>query len=434
MQERISEEDVFEKIERDKVEYFNLQFTDLLGGIKEVVIPKKELVNAIEYGVWFDGSSIKGFARVQESDLFLKPDLSTYLINPMQKDFASFICDVFNPNGKPFEKDPRFILKKIMSKAREEGLEYMVGPELEFYLFKEDSPIDKGGYFELLPEEGKKIVRDIVNVLKKTNIRFTAIHHEVGPGQYEIDLTYGNCLKIADTLVRVKSFLKQIGQMNNLYVSFMPKPIENKPGSGMHVHQSLFDSRDSEKNLFFDETNEYRLSRLAYDFIAGQMEHIRGMCAILNPTVNSYKRLVPGFEAPTYVSWGSRNRSSLLRVPSWHIKKPKSARVELRSPDPIANPYLAFAIMLVSGVNGIKTKAIPPKPIEKNIFEEKYNNLMTLPTTLKEALEEFDRNEKHGFLKDYLGTGFSKEYVNIKEREWRDFSRTISAWEIKKYF
>ncbi|MHC4705055.1 MAG: glutamine synthetase family protein, partial [Planctomycetota bacterium] len=309
---------VLEQVEKDAIKFITLQFTDLLGVIKEIIIPVEELGSALHDGVWFDGSSIEGFARIQESDLFLKPDTATYAVVPWLTEegkTARLICDIYRADGSPFEGDPRFILKQAVAEAASEGLEFNVGPEPEFYLFHADvetrtSPIDHGSYFDLSSHEGYKVIKKIVAALESFGIQVETSHHEVGLGQYEIDFQYGPCIDIADKVLTLKYCAKKIAQMHSLHATFMPKPIMDAPGSGMHVHQSLFDIK-AKANAFYDKDHKYNLSKLARNFIAGQVGHINAMCAVLCPTVNSYKRLVSGFEAPVYVTWAAMNRSAL---------------------------------------------------------------------------------------------------------------------------
>jgi glutamine synthetase len=342
---------VLEQAEKDEAKFITLQFTDLLGVIKEIIIPVQELEDASRDGVWFDGSSVEGFARIQESDLFLKPDMTTYAVVPWLTEngkTARLICDIYQADGKPSEGDPRFILKRAVAEAAKEGFVYNVGSEPEFYLFRADgekrtSPLDYGSYFDLSSHEGYRVIKEIVSALENFGIKVEASHHEVGFGQYEIDFHYGPCIDIADKVLTLKYCAKKIAQMHNLHATFMAKPVMGKPGSGMHVHQSLFGA-ETKINAFYDKDHKYNLSKVAFGFIAGQIKHINAMCAILCPTVNSYKRLVSGFEAPVYVTWAAMNRSALLRVPKWFGAKKEAARIELRNPDPSCNPYLAFAV------------------------------------------------------------------------------------------
>jgi len=433
---------ILEQAKKDNVKFVTLQFTDLLGVIKEVVIPSERLENALGQGVWFDGSSVEGFARIQESDLFLKPDVMTYAVMPWLTEdgvTARLICDIYRPDGKPFEGDPRFVLKKAAAEAAKEGYQYNVGPEPEFYLFKTDcekrtSPMDYGGYFDLSSNEGYKVIKQIVIALENFGINVEMSHHEVGFGQYEIDFHYGNCLDIADKMVTLKYVAKKIARMHNLHATFMPKPIMGAAGSGMHVHQSLFDIKAKE-NAFYDADHKYNLSKVAYSFIAGQIKHIDAMCAVLCPTVNSYKRLVAGFEAPVYITWAAMNRSALLRVPKWFKAKKDGARIELRCPDPACNPYLAFAVMLKAGLDGVKNNLKPPEPVEENIYQLDEESLATkkiniLPTSLRQAL---DALQKDRLLQDVLGEHLFERYIDVKSREWDQFRTQVTPWEIETY-
>jgi len=421
-----------EQATKDNVQFISLQFTDLLGTVKEIIIPIEELKDAAKNGVWFDGSSIEGFARIQESDLFLKPDLSTYSLIPWLTEngkTARFICDIYGADGKPFELDPRYILRKTVEEA---GYDFKVGPELEFYLFKDGNPIDSGGYFDMSSHQGYKVVKEIITALKSFGIPVETSHHEVGGGQYEIDFRYGSALKIADKLLTLKYVVKKIAQMHELQATFMPKPIAGKPGSGMHVHQSLYIGAE---NKFLDVNNKYGLSELAFSFIAGQMKHVKAMCALLCPTVNSYKRLVSGFEAPVYITWAGQNRSALVRVPRWLKEKPDSARMELRNPDASCNPYLAFAVMLKAGLDGINNKLQPPMPVEENVYQFDsellvQKNIDTLPNSLAEALNHM---AKCDLIKDLLGENLFKTYITIKRKEWGEFKQQVTSWEVKKY-
>jgi len=433
---------MLEQVRKGGVKFVTLQFTDLLGVIKEVVIPSERLENALRQGVWFDGSSVEGFARIQESDLFLKPDVTTYAVMPWLTEdgvTARLICDIYRPDGKPFEGDPRFVLKKAAAEAAKEGYQYNVGPEPEFYLFrtnceKRTSPMDYGGYFDLSSNEGYKVIKQIVIALENFGINVEMSHHEVGFGQYEIDFHYGDCLDIADKMVTLKYVAKKIARMHNLHATFMPKPIMGAAGSGMHVHQSLFDVKAKE-NAFYDADHKYNLSKIAFSFIAGQIKHIDAMCAVLCPTVNSYKRLVAGFEAPVYVTWAAMNRSALLRVPKWFKAKKDGARIELRCPDPACNPYLAFAVMLKAGLDGVKNNLKPPEAVEENIYQLDEESLATkkiniLPTSLRNAL---DALQKDKLLQDVLGEHLFERYIDVKSREWDQFRVQVTPWEIETY-
>ncbi|HUT29552.1 MAG TPA: glutamine synthetase family protein [Sedimentisphaerales bacterium] len=435
-------EKIFERAKKEQIKFITLQFTDLLGVIKEIIIPIEQLDSALRDGVWFDGSSIEGFARIQESDLFLKPDTSTYAVVPWLTEegkTARLICDIHRADGRPFEGDPRFVLKQAVAEAASEGFEFNVGPEPEFYLFRADgenrtSPIDYGSYFDLSSHEGYKVIKKIVGALESFGINVEASHHEVGLGQYEIDFRYGPCIDIADKVLTLKYCAKKIAQMHNLRATFMPKPIMDAPGSGMHVHESLFDIK-AKANAFYDKDHKYNLSKLARNFIAGQIGHINAMCAVLCPTVNSYKRLVSGFEAPVYVTWAAMNRSALLRVPKWFKAKAEAARIELRCPDPACNPYLAFAVMLKAGLDGVKNNLEPPEPVEENIYQLDgeslvQRNIDVLPTSLLEALEQL---KKDNLLQEALGRHLFERYVDVKTKEWDQFKKQVTRWEIDTY-
>jgi glutamine synthetase len=433
---------ILEQVKQDDIKFITLQFTDLLGVIKEVILPVEDLEDASRDGVWFDGSSVEGFARIQESDLFLKPDLATYAVVPWLIEdgkTARLICDIYRSDGRPFEGDPRFILKQAAAEAERKGFQYNVGPEPEFYLFRANgqnrtSPIDYGRYFDLSSHEGYRAIKKIIAALENFGIKVETSHHEVGFGQYEIDFNYGPCLDIADKVVTLKYSAKKIAQMHNLHATFMPKPIMDAAGSGMHIHQSLFDIK-AKTNAFYDREHKYNLSKIAYSFIAGQIKHIHAMCAILCPTVNSYKRLVSGFEAPVYVTWAAMNRSALLRVPKWFKAKTEAARIELRCPDPACNPYLAFAVMLRAGMDGITNGLEPPDAVEENMYalddaSRIQRNIDLLPTSLWEALGEL---KKDGLLQEALGEYLFERYIDIKTREWDQFKKQVTNWELETY-
>ncbi len=433
---------VLEKAKKDKVIFINLQFTDMLGCLKEVTAPVQNLPDIMKYGAWFDGSSVEGFARIHESDLYLKPDPDTYAIIPWLSspdgNTARLICDIYMPDGSPFEGDPRFILKKTLKKASDMGFEYDVGPELEFFLFRNGAekltPMDSGGYFDLASDEAHTITREITTSLEMFGIDVEASHHEVAPGQCEIDFKYGDALKTADRLLTLRVTVKAIAQRHGLRASFMPKPVMGMAGSGMHVHQSLFNIK-TKKNAFYDRSDKYKLSKTAYNFISGQLHNIKGMTAVLCPTVNSYKRLVTGFEAPVYISWARINRSALIRVPHWFEDKPNSARIELRCPDPACNPYLAFAVMLAAGLDGIKKNLKLSEPVEENLYkfdEERLAsmNIDTLPSSLYESINELKNNK---LIQDALGKHLYKRYIHIKTKEWNEFKMQVTEWEREKY-
>lgn len=435
-------ENVIKQLKDDRISFVNLQFADILGTLKEVTIPVSKIEDSLKYGTWFDGSSIEGFARIHESDLYLKPDISTYAIIPWlsngEERTARFICDIFKPDGNPFEADPRYILRKTQKELEKLGYQYNLGPEVEFFLFTKDNnghrPLDNRGYFDLAGEFAQQIMRDITRTLEYFNIDVEATHHEVATGQFEVDFRYGDALTTADKVLTLRSAVKAVAQRYNLIASFMPKPILGINGSGMHVHQSLFDI-NAKKNAFYDAEDRYNLSEIAYNFIAGQLKHIKEISAVLCPTVNSYKRLVAGYEAPVYISWARINRSALIRIPQWFEDKKESARIELRCPDPSANPYLAFALMLASGLDGIKSKMAPPEPVEEDLYHFddlrlKEMNIDTLPSSLFEAVQFFKQSD---LCKNTFGDVLFRRYVRIKEREWNEFKIQVTEWEVDNY-
>lgn len=437
---------VLEKAKEDGVKFVQLQFTDIHGTIKSVTIPIHKLGESLEKGTWFDGSSIEGFTRIAESDMFLKPDPATYAVIPWEMDdkkAARFICDVYMPDGKPFEGDPRHILKRAIKEAEDMGFRYMVGPELEFFLFKPDAngkaapiPQDSAAYFDYSPRDLADNVRsEIVNALEALGLEVEMSHHEVAPGQQEIDFKYGDALTQADRAITFKYAAKSIAFKHGLFASFMPKPIFGENGSGMHVHQSLFDIKTN-KNVFFAADDPYKLSKTAKSFVAGQLKHIKEVSAVTAPTVNSYKRLVPGYEAPVYICWAQINRSALIRIPRYSPGREQATRAELRCPDPSCNPYLAFAVMLKAGLQGIKENLEPPKPVEEDVYEfdklklELYK-IETLPASLGEALAAL-RTSK--LAKEALGPHTFKVYLAAKEAEYDEFRLQVTEWEIEKYF
>lgn len=435
-------QDILEQVKKDKVEFVSLQFADLLGVVKEIIIPVSKLGDVLATGVWFDGSSVEGFARIQESDLFLKPDLSTYAVVPWSRGngkTARLICDIYGADGKPSELDPRFVLKRIVSEAGELGFAFNVGPESEFYLFRRDEtgktrPLDYSSYFDFSSNEGYLVLKEIMAGLNDFGIDAEASHHEVGQGQYEIDLHYGRALEMADKVLTLKYAAKKTAQMHGLHATFIPKPLMGTAGSGMHVHQSLYDIKAKE-NAFYDEEDAYRLSKIAKNFTAGQIRHVKAMAAVLCPTVNSYKRLVPGYEAPVYVTWASANRSALIRVPKWFEQKRESARIELRCPDSTCNPYLAFAVMLKAGLDGIKNDLTPPAAVEENVYQFDdeslaRRNIDSLPTSLFEALNEM---KKSTLMREVLGDHLFERYLYIKTKEWNAFKVQVTPWELDKY-
>jgi glutamine synthetase len=435
--------DCLNKAKSDGVKFIILQFTDILGAIKSVTIPIDRLQDVLDKGIWFDGSSIEGFARICESDMILSPDPATYRVIPWKTDgkkSARIICDVHTPDGEPFEGDPRSILKKALSEADKMGYVYNTGPEVEFYLLKKEDgrittvPHDIGGYFDYSARDlASEIREDIVLTLEEMGLVSEMSHHEVGPGQHEIDVRYSDALSSADNTITLKYVIKSIASQHGLYASFMPKPIFGKAGSGMHVHQSLFDKKG--KNAFFDSGDKYKLSGAAYSFLAGQLKHAKALTAIVAPTVNSYKRLVSGYEAPVYICWAQVNRSSLIRIPKYSKGREQSTRMELRCPDPSCNPYLAFAAMLKTGLDGMKKELKPPKPVEEDVYalessEREKLKIDMLPFSIMRAIEELGRDE---VIKEALGKHTFEKFCEAKLAEFNDYRMRITPWEIDRY-
>jgi glutamine synthetase len=435
---------VLERAEADGVKFVSLQFTDILGTIKSITIPVGRLEEAMDRGVWFDGSSIQGFARIYESDMVLMPDPVTYRVLPWsvsERRRARFICDLFRPDGTPFAGDPRTVLHRVLARAAEKGLVFNTGPELEFFLFKKDGdfpthpvPHDVGGYFDFSPrDEAQQVRSDIILALDQLGIEVEAGHHEVAAGQHEIDFLYADALTSADNAVTFKYTVKAIAAIHGLYATFMPKPIFGINGSGMHTHQSVFDQAGN--NLFFDADDEYRLSELAYQFIAGQLVHAKAMAAVVAPTVNSYKRLVPGYEAPAYICWAQINRSALIRIPRYSPGRESSTRAELRFPDPSCNPYLAFAVMLAAGLDGIEQGLAAPPPVNEDVYDFDEDDLRersigVLPGTLGEALQVLSSDQ---VIRDALGEHVYEAFIRAKRAEWDDYRIRVTEWELERY-
>jgi glutamine synthetase len=436
---------ILKRTETERVRFVNLQFTDIMGAVKSVTIPVHQFADSIEHGTWFDGSSIEGFARIAESDMYLKPDISTFQILPWERGentTARVICRVFTPDGEEFPGDPRYVLTRILADARALGFDYYTGPELEFFLLVPGNgngqelplPHDRGGYFDLSTDLALSVRKDMVNALEHMGINVEASHHEVAIGQHEIDFRYGPALATADNAVTFKYTLKAVAQQHNLHATFMPKPIFGVNGSGMHVHQSLFET-GTDRNAFRDPSDEYGLSSVARHFIAGQLTHARGMSAVLASLVNSYKRLVPGYEAPVYISWARVNRSALIRVPRITPEKPKSVRLELRFPDPSANPYLAFAVMLAAGLDGIKRQLPLPDPIEENLYHFtperlRKSGIEMLPGSLNEAVDALLHDE---VIMEALGEHVCERFVEAKREEWDAYRMQVTPWELDRY-
>lgn len=438
--EHLSREQVLQAARDRRVLFVNLQFTDIVGQVKSVTVPTAHLESALDRGVWFDGSSIEGFARISESDMFLRPDPDTFAILPWQSNehqTARLICDVYTPDGERFLGSPRTALKVALEEAAALGYEYRAGPELEFFLFERDAagnPVpgathDHASYFDATADRGNLVRQDMTTALQAFGIDVETAHHETAVGQHEIDFRYDHALTAADNAVTFKYVLKAVAAQHGIYATFMPKPIRGVAGSGMHVHQSLADVHTG-ANLFADAADPYGLSTLARHFLAGQMRHARGMTAVLAPLVNSYKRLVPGYEAPVYVSWARVNRSALIRVP--RFPSAESARIELRCPDPSCNPYLAFTVMLRAGLAGMREGLTPPPATEEDLYtsEGARQGLPVLPGSLREAL---DALADDAVIQQALGPHIYERFTDAKRQEWDDYRLSVSQWELDRY-
>ena len=444
---------VFEQAEAAKVRFVSLQFTDIMGVVKNVHIPYHKFGDAVDHGLWFDGSSVEGFARIHESDMFLDPDLETFGVIPWERAgesaTAKVICDVYTPDGEPFPGDPRGVLRRQLARAAELGLRYKTGPELEFFMLRRTSsaelanggvpaveplPHDQAGYFDLTTDEAADVRKEMVEALEELGIVVEASHHEVAIGQHEIDFKYDDAMRTADNAVTFRTTLKAIAQQHGLYATFMPKPFHGINGNGMHTHQSLW-SCDGKTNLFHDANDEYQLSQTARGFMAGLLAHARGMIAILAPLVNSYKRLVPGYEAPVYISWARINRSALIRIPQASRGRPEATRLELRCPDPSCNPYLAFAAMLAAGLDGIQRNLELARPVEENLYHFddtmiRKQGVRTLPGSLDEALDEFSQDE---VIQEALGAHVCEWFLEAKRAEWNEYRTRVTPWELERY-
>jgi glutamine synthetase len=439
-----------ETIERAKsagIRFVQLQFTDIIGHVKAVTIPIHQLEGSVRHGTWFDGSSIEGFTRIAESDQYLMPDMETFAEIPWQKGSgergtARVICDVYTPAGDPFQGDPRYVLRRQVERARKLGFVVNTGPELEFFLFRRDNdgeiaplPHDTAGYFDYSTDLAQEVRQDMVDALEAFGIRVEAAHHEVAEGQHEIDFEYSDALRTADNAITFKFTLKAIAQLHGLYATFMPKPIHGINGSGMHTHQSLY-SIAEDRNAFADADNPYGLSDVARSYMAGILAHARGMIAVLAPLVNSYKRLVPGYEAPTYLTWGRTNRSALIRVPKVSPGKSiEGTRVEVRCPDPSSNTYLAFAAMIAAGLDGVEQGMTLGDPVEESLFEMDAatiaaKGIRELPGTLGEAIDELERDS---VVSAALGDHVLSHFIEAKRAEWDEYRTQVSDWEVERY-
>ena len=432
---------IVERAEREKVKFLRLQFTDIFGTAKNVEVPDRQFNDALDGRIMFDGSSIEGFVRIEESDMFLKPDLSTFQVLPWTYDGSErvgrVICDIVNPDGTPFAGCPRSTLKRALTFAAGRGFAMRAGPEAEFFLFQRGpggeptrDTHDSGGYFDLTPVDlGEDVRREIVLALEQMGFHVEAAHHEVAPGQHEIDFRHDDALVTADNVSTFRFIVKNVANRNGLHATFMPKPVFGINGSGMHTHQSL-SARGA--NIFHDKSSPSQLSETCLHYIGGLLRHAKSFCAVTNPLVNSYKRLVPGYEAPTAIAWSERNRSPLIRVPA---ERGENTRIELRMPDPSCNPYLALAVMLRAGLDGVERKLDPGPPVNKNIYtmshrERRHLRIDELPASLSDALDEL---EKSALMRDTLGDHLFDHFITAKRTEWNSYIRQVSAWEIERY-
>ncbi|MEX2238159.1 MAG: type I glutamate--ammonia ligase [Dehalococcoidia bacterium] len=440
MIDRDQKDYVLKTAKEQNVRFVRLWFTDILGTLKSVAKTVTELEDILEEGAGFDGSSIEGFARIDESDMIAMPDPATFAILPWRAgeghNVARMFCDIFQPDGTPFEGDPRFVLKRQLKRAADLGFTFYVGPELEYFYFKSSDgtvPLDLGGYFDLTPlDVASNLRRDTVMGLEDMGIQVETSHHEVAPSQHEIDLRYTDALTMADSCMTYRLIVKEVAMENGVYATFMPKPIAEENGNGMHVHQSLF---RGERNAFFDPEAIYHLSAMARSYIAGLLDHARAITLVTNQWVNSYKRIIPGYEAPVYITWAQRNRSDLIRIPQYQRGKETATRLEYRAADPACNPYLVFAVMLAAGLDGIERELTLGEPTEENVFElgeaeRKRRGIAVLPGSLIEAIEEA---EKSPLLRAALGDHVFETLIANKRIEWSDYSRQITDYELKRY-
>ena len=440
MSEKAGKEQILKVVKDKDVKFIRLWFTDILGQVKSFAITDNELEGVLENGIGFDGSSITGYQSIEESDMVAVPDPATFQVlpwRPQEKKVARMICDILTPDRKPYEGDPRYILKRTLERMKQMGFDhYYLGPELEYFYFKNDTSstdiLDRGGYFDLTTlDVASDLRRDTIFALEAMGIPVEYSHHEVGPSQHEIDMRYTDALDMADHVITYRIVVKEIAQKYGVYATFMPKPLFGENGSGMHTHQSLF---KGDKNAFFSKDDRCHLSDVGKKFIAGQLRHAREMSAIFAQWVNSYKRLVPGYEAPVYIAWSRRNRSALIRVPEYHPGKEKATRAEFRPPDPACNPYLTFAVMLNAGLEGIEKEYKLPEPIEKNLYhlsseERKELGVESLPDSLGEAVLIAKQSE---FIKKTLGAHVFTRFIELKEKEWEDYRIQLTKYELDK--
>jgi glutamine synthetase len=439
MGETKTKKDVLKLVQDRAVSFIQIWFTDVLGMLKGFAITPSELEGALEEGMGFDGSSIEGFARIEESDMVAMPDPATFEFlpwRPKERPVARMFCDILQPDGSPYEGDPRYVFKRVLAKAAEQGYTFYIGPELEYFYFENnESPkiIDKGGYFDTPPlDTGGTLRRDTIFALQEMGIDVEYSHHEVAPSQHEIDLRYDEGLKMAEKAATLRIAVKEIARKHGVYATFMPKPIFGENGSGMHTHQSLFKGK---VNAFYDASDKYHLSGMAKSYIAGIMEHAREMALVTNQWVNSYKRLVPGYEAPVYVAWARRNRSTMVRVPMYKPGKELATRIEFRSPDPACNLYLAFAVMLAAGLKGVEENYKLPEPVEEDIYEmdevaRERAGITSLPGSLFEAIQEMEKSQ---LMRETLGDHIFDKLIHNKKIEWDRFRTHVSLYEIENY-
>ncbi|MFW5912313.1 MAG: type I glutamate--ammonia ligase [Candidatus Hadarchaeota archaeon] len=438
----MKKEEVLQEIENENVKFVRLQFTDILGIVKNVAIPSSQVEKAFDEGILFDGSSIEGFVRIQESDMRLEPDPETFAILPWRHTdgddpkTARLICDIKDTDGSDFIGDPRYVLRSAISKAEKMGYECMAGPEPEFFAFKKENgkpttdPHDRGGYFDFAPKDlASDLRRDITFALEAMGFEVEASHHEVAEGQHEIDFKYEDALRTADNIATFRTVVRAIAELNDLHATFMPKPVAGINGSGMHTHISLFENGE---NAFYDPDDKYNLSKTAYHFMGGLIKHAAAITAVCNPIVNSYKRLVPGYEAPVYIAWSAVNRSALIRVPG---ATGVGTRLEFRSPDPTANPYLALATLISAGLDGIENKISPGDPVEEDIYnftdeKRKEYGIDTLPENLNQAIDALEEDE---VIQEALGGHINEKFIQAKRAEWNEYKANVSQWELDRY-
>ena len=435
-----TKQEILKLVKENDVKFIRLWFTDVLGQVKSFAITEEELEGALEVGMGFDGSSITGYQDIEESDMIAMPDPDTFCLlpwRPKEKAVARMICDVLNPDRTPYEGDPRYVLKKALERAKKMGFDhYYLGPELEYFYFKNDSGtdiLDKGGYFDLTTlDVASDLRRETVLALEQMGIHVEYSHHEVAPSQHEVDMRYQDALKMADDVITYRVVVKEIASKLGVYATFMPKPIFGENGSGMHTHQSLF---KGSKNAFFDPKAKYNLSDVAHSYIAGLLKHAAEICSIFAQTTNSYKRLVPGYEAPVYIAWSRRNRSALIRVPLYHPGQEKATRCEFRACDPACNPYLTFATMLQAGLDGIEKGYKSPDPMEENLYhlsdaERKKKGIETLPDSLGQAIALTEKSE---LVKKTLGNHIFPRFIELKKKEWNNYRIQVPQYELDKY-